>query len=216
MSAFAWLRRTRRPSSPPELPSSAGRHSASRRPASLSDSSNPASAQRVLAACASGVARRLRRGLRPVLASALLALPLLAGLPTGAQAQVACSTANADGSYNVPFDWALKPSGLTTAGTKFRLLFITSTVRDATATDIATYNTFVQTRAKAGHSAISDSCGNLFKVVGSTSAVDARVNTDTESTDTAALTATGILKPASRAVSETSTRMPSPIAWARV
>ena len=164
MSAFAWLRRTRRPSSPPELPSSAGRHSASRRPASLSDSSNPASAQRVLAACASGAALRLR----PVLASALLALPLLAGLPTGAQAQVACSTANADGSYNVPFDWALKPSGLTTAGTKFRLLFVTSTVRNATATDIATYNTFVQTRAKAGHSAISDSCGNLFKVVGST------------------------------------------------
>ncbi len=187
MSAFAWLRRCRRPSSPPESSSSAGRHSASRRPASSSGSSNPASAQRVLAACASGAARRPRHGLRPVLASALLALPLLAGLPTGAQAQVACSTANADGSYNVPFDWALKPSGLTTAGAKFRLLFVTSTVRNATATDIATYNTFVQTRAKAGHSAISDSCGNLFKVVGSTSAIDARVNTDTESTDTAAL-----------------------------
>ena len=186
MGAFAWLRRSRRPSSPPELSSSAGRHSASRRPASSSDSSSPASAQRVLAACASGATRRLRRGLRPVLASALFALPLLAGLPTGAQAQVACSTANADGSYNVPFDWALKPSGLA-AGTRFRLLFATSTTRDATATDIATYNTFVQTRAKAGHSAISDSCGNLFKVVGSTSSVDARVNTDTESTDTAAL-----------------------------
>ena len=186
MSAFAWLRRRGRPSSPPESLSSAGRHSASRRPAPSSDGSNPASAQRVLAACASGATRRLRRGLRPVLASALFALPLLAGLPTGAQAQVACSTANADGSYNVPFDWALKPSGLA-AGTKFRLLFATSTTRDATATDIATYNTFVQTRAKAGHSAISDSCGNLFKVVGSTSSVDARVNTDTESTDTAAL-----------------------------
>ncbi len=187
MSAFAWLRRSRRPSSPPESLSSAGRHSASRRPAPSSGSSNPASAQRVLAACASGAARHLRRGLRPVLASALLALPLLTGLPTGAQAQVACSTANADGSYDVPFDWALKPSGLTTAGAKFRLLFVTSTVRNATATDIATYNTFVQTRAKAGHSAISDSCGNLFKVVGSTSTVDARANTDTESTDTAAL-----------------------------
>ena len=187
MGAFAWLRRSRRPSSPPETSSSAGRHSASRRPASSSGSSNPASAQRALAACASGAARRLRHGLRPVLASALLALALLAGLPTGAQAQVACSTANADGSYNVPFDWALKPSGLTTAGTKFRLLFATSTSRDASATDIATYNTYVQTRAKAGHSAISDSCGNLFKVVGSTSAIDARVNTDTESTDTAAL-----------------------------
>ncbi len=111
---------------------------------------------------------------------------MLAGLPTGAQAQVACSTANADGSYDVPFDWALKPSGLA-AGTKFRLLFATSTTRDASATDIATYNTYVQTRAKAGHSAISDSCGNLFKVVGSTSAVDARANADTESTDTAAL-----------------------------
>ncbi len=186
MSAFAWLRRRGRPSSPPESLSSAGRHSASRRPAPSSDGSSPASAQRVLAACASGAARRLRHGLRPVLASALLALPLLAGLPTGAQAQVACSTANADGSYDVPFDWALKPSGLA-AGTKFRLLFATSTRRNASATDIATYNTFVQTRAKAGHSAISDSCGNLFKVVASTSTVDARANTDTESTDTAAL-----------------------------
>ncbi|MYE28185.1 MAG: hypothetical protein F4X78_00500, partial [Gammaproteobacteria bacterium] len=122
--------------------------------------------------------------MRPVLAAALLSLPLLAGLPTGAEAQtVECSTANADGSYTVPSDWALKPSGLA-VGTKFRLLFVTSTRRDATATDIATYNTFVQTAAKAGHSAISDSCGNLFKVVGSTSAVDARVNTDSESTDT--------------------------------
>ncbi len=186
MSAFAWLRRYWRPSSPPELSSSAGCGSDTRRPASSSDSSNSASAQRILAACASGAARRLRHGLRPVLASALLSLPLLAGLPTGAQAQVACSTANADGSYNVPFGWALKPSGLA-AGAKFRLLFATSTSRDTTATDIATYNTFVQTRAKAGHSAISDSCGNLFKVVGSTSSVDARVNTDTESTDTAAL-----------------------------
>ena len=127
------------------------------------------------------------RGLRPVLAAALLALPLLAALPTGAEAQtVECTTAETDGSYTVPFDWALKPSGLA-AGTKFRLLFVTSTTRNAQAAAIATYNTFVQTRAKAGHSAISDSCGNRFKVVGSTSAVDARANTDTESTDTAAV-----------------------------
>ena len=86
-----------------------------------------------------------------------------------------CTTANADGSYNVPEDWALKPSGLA-VGTKFRLLFVTSTRRDATATDIATYNTFVQTRAKAGHSAISDSCGNRFTAVASTATVDARTN----------------------------------------
>ena len=121
--------------------------------------------------------------MRPVLAAALLSLPLFAGLPNEAAAQTApeCTSANSDGSYTVPFGWALKPSGLA-AGTKFRLLFITSTTRDATATDIATYNTFVQTAAKAGHSAISDSCGNLFKVVGSTSVTDARDNTGTTGT----------------------------------
>ena len=61
---------------------------------------------------------------------------------------------------------------------------MTSTTGQATATDIATYNTFVQTRAKAGHTAITDSCGNKFKVVGSTSTVDARANVDAESSDT--------------------------------
>ncbi len=123
------------------------------------------------------------RRLRPVLAAALLSLPLFAGLTAGAAAQTAvqCTSANSDGSYSVPSDWALKPSGLND-GDKFRLLFITSTSRNARATDIATYNTFVQTRAKAGHSAITDSCGNLFKVVGSTAVVDARDNTGTTGT----------------------------------
>ena len=111
-----------------------------------------------------------------------LALPIVLA-PSAAEAQTvpACTSANSDGSYTVPFNWALKPSGLT-GNTKFRLLFVTSTRRNATATNIATYNTFVQTRAKAGHSAISDSCGNLFKVVGSTSAVNARSNTSTTGT----------------------------------
>ena len=128
---------------------------------------------------------RLRRALRPVLACALLAGALLAGLPAGAQAQtVECHTANADGSYNVPSDWALKPSGLA-VGTKFRLLFVSSTQRNAESPFIRDYNTFVQTRAKAGHSAISDSCGNRFKVVASTS-IHARDNTMTRSTDTGA------------------------------
>ena len=113
----------------------------------------------------------MRRGL----AAGLLCLPLLTVFATGAQAQVTCT---GDGPYEVPSDWALKPSGLS-AGDDFRLLFVTSTTRNATATGIGTYNTFVQTRAKAGHSAITDSCGNQFKVVGSTSAVDARDNTST-------------------------------------
>ena len=180
MSAPALRDRSRPPASPPE-PSASGRRCDTGRPASSPDSSTFSAARTVAAL------RPAARRLRPVLAAALLALPLLAVLPTGAEAQtVECTTANTDGSYDVPFGWALKPSGLA-AGTKFRLLFITSTSRDGTATDIATYNTFVQTAAKAGHSAISDSCGNKFKVVGSTSSVDARVNTDSESTDTGAL-----------------------------
>ena len=78
-------------------------------------------------------------------------------------------------------DWALTPSGLSD-GDKFRLLFVTSTGRNASATDIATYNTFVQTRAKAGHSAIADDIGDQFTVMGSTSAFDARDNTSTTGT----------------------------------
>ncbi len=123
----------------------------------------------------------MRRGF----AAAPHIVALLAFLSPAAQAQttVECATANSDGSYTVPADWALKPSGLA-AGAKFRLLFVTSGTRNPQATGIATYNTYVQTSAKAGHSAITDSCGNLFKVVGSTSAVDARANTSTRSSDT--------------------------------
>ena len=105
---------------------------------------------------------------------------------TGTQAAVGCSTADTtDGSYEVPYDWALKPRSLTDGNT-FRLLFVSSTQRDGSSTDIADYNTHVQTAAKAGHTAITDPCGDLFKAVASTSAVDARANTDTESSDTAA------------------------------
>ncbi|MCY3751347.1 MAG: hypothetical protein OXG54_08110, partial [Gammaproteobacteria bacterium] len=37
----------------------------------------------------------------------------------------------------------------------------------------------MQTRAKAGHSGITDACGNRFTAVASTSAVDANDNTAT-------------------------------------
>ena len=62
----------------------------------------------------------------------------------------------------------------------FRLLFVASTRYQPDATDIAIYNTFVQNRSKTGYEAISDS----FKVMGSSNAVDARANTDTEASDT--------------------------------
>ena len=121
-----------------------------------------------------------------------LAAALLSAAPTGlpastaaAQSTVNCATADSDGSYEVPHDWALKPSGLSEGGT-FRLLFMSSTTTNASSTSIAAYNTLVQNTVKTGHTAISDACGNLFKAVASTSAVDARANTDTESTDTAA------------------------------
>ncbi|MXX29845.1 MAG: hypothetical protein F4Z45_09185, partial [Gammaproteobacteria bacterium] len=127
---------------------------------------------------------RLQRLRLPLsgLVAALLSLPLLAGPMAEARAQAAaeCTAANADGSYTVPGDWALNPPGLA-SGATFRLLFVTSTTRNADTAGIATYNTFVQDRAKAGHSAISDSCGDLFKVVGSTM-VNAYDNTATTGT----------------------------------
>ena len=77
-------------------------------------------------------------------------------------------------------DWPLKPSGLG-PGDQFRLIFASSTTRNANPTAIANYNTFVQNRAAAGHSAIqSHSSG--FRVVGCTEDVDARDNTSTTGT----------------------------------
>ena len=80
----------------------------------------------------------------------------------------------------MPDDWGLLPSGLSD-GDKFRLLFITSTTRNAEATDIATYNRFVQGRAAAGHRNIRRFSAG-FRVLGSTAGVDARDNTCTTGT----------------------------------
>ena len=82
----------------------------------------------------------------------------------------------------VPANWSLKPSGLA-AGDQFRLLFLSSTKRDGSATDIATYNTFVQGLAAAGHADIQ-SYSTGFRVVGCTADTDARDNTSTTYTST--------------------------------
>ena len=74
-------------------------------------------------------------------------------------------------------DWALTPSALE-AGDRFRLLFVTSTTRDAASTDIGDYNRFVQERAAAGHPAIRGSAAG-FRAVAATASVDARDNTCT-------------------------------------
>ena len=77
----------------------------------------------------------------------------------------------------VPLDWSLKPAGIG-PGERFRLVFLSSTKRDATSTDIADYNTFVQDLALSGHANIHDHASR-FKVVGCTEDIDARDNTGT-------------------------------------
>ena len=78
----------------------------------------------------------------------------------------------------VPEDWALVPTKLT-VGDRFRLLFVTKGSRDATSTDIETYNRFVQNQcASGGVEAIQDYCSD-FRAVASTSSVSARDNTYT-------------------------------------
>ena len=80
----------------------------------------------------------------------------------------------------VPADWGLIPSGLG-AGDRFRLVFLSSTTRNAQSTNIADYNSFIQDRAAAGHADIRQ-YSSAFKVVGSTADVDARNNTATRYT----------------------------------
>ena len=119
---------------------------------------------------AAGFARR-RPGLFRAAACLVLAAAALLVLPAGVSAQA---------QNEVRSTWALTPSGLSD-GDQFRLIFVSSTRRDATSSDIEVYNTFVQDRAAAGHSAIQ-AYSSQFRVVGSTAAVDARDNTNTTGT----------------------------------
>ena len=66
----------------------------------------------------------------------------------------------------VPSDWSLKPTGLA-VGAKFRLLFLSSTKRDGSSSDIADYHAFIQTRAAAGHADIR-TYSTGFRAVGCT------------------------------------------------
>ena len=81
-----------------------------------------------------------------------------------------------------PPTWSLKPSGLQ-AGDKFRLLFISSTTRNADPTNIATYNAWAQGLAASGHAEVQ-AFSSHFRVVGCTAAVDARDHTGTTYTST--------------------------------
>ena len=114
-------------------------------------------------------AKRLAMQCRSVaVAAAGFACLTWLGIPQRAVGQTA---------QEVPSAWSLIPSGLS-AGDSFRLLFVSSATRDATAADIATYDTHVQTAAASGHTDIQ-SYSTHFKALGSTLAVDALDNTAT-------------------------------------
>ena len=77
--------------------------------------------------------------------------------------------------------WTLIPTGLS-AGDSFRLLFVSSTTRDGTSSDISDYNSHVQSAAAAGHADIQTHSSG-FRALGSTSAINARDNTGTTYTE---------------------------------
>ena len=82
----------------------------------------------------------------------------------------------------VPSDWSLTPTGLA-VGDQFRLLFLSSTKRDGSSSDIADYHAFIQTRAAAGHADIR-TYSTGFRAVGCTADTDARDTTYTTYTST--------------------------------
>ena len=113
---------------------------------------------------------------------------LLEGLNT-VKVEVTAPDTTTTGTYTLaavrdkaptPAGWSLIPDALN-GGDKFRLLFISSTKRDASSSNIGDYNTFVQNRAAAGHADIQ-AYSSGFRVVGCTQAVDARDNTGTTHT----------------------------------
>ena len=115
--------------------------------------------------------RRTGTWLLTGLAPACLALASLLVLPSQAQAQTM-----------VPADWALKPTDVS-AGEKFRLFFVSSARRDASSRYARIYNTWIRTRAAAGHTDIQSYSAGFTALV-STGSDDARDNTSTTYTST--------------------------------
>ncbi len=112
-----------------------------------------------------------RRLFIAALALAAAALLFVGGTAPEAQAQSA-PTANEDGTYTVIHNWPLIPSGLRTGDT-FRLIFVSQETRWSTVSNIEHYDSWVQSRAAAGHSDIRRYSA-AFKALGSTATVDAR------------------------------------------
>ena len=128
---------------------------------------------------------RYRKGLEPESDSIVMAVGLsgsarITGLEphTAYVAEVRAGNSHGDGDWSesvsrrtgvaarsVPLDWGLLPTGLR-VGDSFRLLFVTSTSRNAASDDVAVYNRFVQDSAAAGHAGIRRYSDDFRAVVG--------------------------------------------------
>ncbi len=109
----------------------------------------------------------------------LVAAGLVMGLalPVPSQTNTVLAS-NQDTPTVVPSDWPLIPPGLE-ADDEFRLLAKTKNPTASTEADIAVYNTYVQEQVETrGHRAVQ-AYADSFRVLGSTSAVNARTNTGT-------------------------------------
>ena len=93
-------------------------------------------------------------------------------------------TVTASGTTVVPSNWPLVPAGLS-SGDEFRLLAKTKNPLkppNLSSSDIAVYNTYVQDQIRTrGHGAVKE-YADAFRVLGSTSDVNARANTGTTGT----------------------------------
>ena len=105
--------------------------------------------------------------------------PVLHGAFAFLLASLLFPSPNAPVQTKVHADWELTPSAV--EGGSFRLLFVTSTERDATSAAISHYDSYVQAAAAAGHPAIQ-AFSPWFKALASTAGISAIDHTGTTHT----------------------------------
>ena len=117
--------------------------------------------------------------LRRIFTFPVIAIMLVAGVFLALANPGVSPAVSAQDSQMVPPDWAHIPDGLE-PGDSFRLLFVTSGARDATADNIADYNTFVQ-NAAAENDNFKDFSGQ-FRVLMNATDIKGMDNTGTTGT----------------------------------
>ena len=120
------------------------------------------------------------RGGRDPLRLADCAIRLATGLLILLLAHGGCATAQAE-EVPVPYSWSLKPTNLTAAGSRFRLIFMTSNGLQPFQNGIETFDQHVQSALSRGHSDIRE-YRSTFRAVVSSSTEDARDHIDARGT----------------------------------